>query len=91
MWSLTDSIEIRDHKVHVTSPLRMGWTRREESKIIILGNLGEVCLYSKRRVGSASTDSKRINRSLTKSTLSFPDGIQEFDFIFSIEETPLHD
>jgi hypothetical protein len=40
---------------------------------------------------SASTDGKKISRSLTKSTLRFLNEMQAFDFISSIEETPLPD
>lgn len=63
--------------IHVTSPLRMSESLgREESRISILGELGEVCLYGKRWAGSASTDSKKVTRSLKKPTLkggiSFP-------------------
>jgi hypothetical protein len=64
---------------------------REESGIIILGGLSEVCLCSKNWVRSVSTDSKKINRSLRKSILSFLDGMQVFDFVSSIEEKPLCD
>lgn len=51
---------------------------REESGVIILGNLGEVCLSSKRQVTSASVDSKMGTRSLTKPILSFLDAMQVF-------------
>lgn len=57
--------------MHATSPLRMGiGLGKEESGMIVLGNLGEGLLYSKRWVGSASTDSQKITRSLTQSTPS---------------------
>ena len=59
VWSLTIAQRSAGHKVHVTSPLRMGNSLgREESGIIILGNLGKVCLNSKRWLRSASTEQK---------------------------------
>ena len=69
------------HKAHVTSLLRMGNSiGREDSRITILENLNAVCLYSKRWVRSASAESIKVSRSLTKAMLSFLGGIQVFDF-----------
>lgn len=45
-------------------------SREGEPGINIFGDLGEIFLYSKRWVRSATTDSKKVMRSLTTSTLS---------------------
>ena len=60
---------------------------RQESGISILGDLGEVCLFSKGEVTSAATDSKKVTRSLTISTSSFM-GKKTGISIFPIEKRP---
>lgn len=42
----------------------------DESGVIILGDLADVCLYSKRWLKSASTDGKKAPKLLIKSTPS---------------------
>ena len=70
--------------------LRMGiGLGREESGMIVLGNLGEVHLYSKRRVRSASTDSQEVTKSLTQSTSSIL-ACNTCIFISSTEKMPLY-
>jgi hypothetical protein len=70
----------------MTSPLRMGNSLgREESGTIILGLW--VRYASIRYVASTSTDSKKVTWLSTKSTFSFLDGIQVFDFFTPSERT----
>lgn len=50
MWSLTNSIEVSGHEVHSTSPPKHGqWSRKRESGIGSLGDLGEVCLHREQK------------------------------------------
>lgn len=75
MWSLSESMDANRVQNTGDSSPRMGdGLGRKESWIIILGKLGEVCLYNKRQMSSVSTNSKQVTRLLTKSIVSLLGG-----------------